>query len=77
MLRRREQRVDKSLALIVREQRLGQPRGLISIPDPAGFFEVARPKDIVSGRARTIVREDQAGSLLERDGVPEIDAPAR
>src|ERR1700722_3077853 len=71
MLRSREQRVDKALALIVCKQRVRQPSGLISVPDPPGLFEVARPEDVVSRRVRAIVRQDQAGSLLERDRVPE------
>ena len=44
MLRRLEQRVDQSFALIVREERLGQPGRLVGVPDSARLSEVAAQK---------------------------------
>ena len=63
--------VDKPFALIVCKQRLGQPRGLIGVPDSPRLSKIARPENVVGRRVGTIVQEDQPRSLSERDGVPE------
>src|SRR5580700_8553042 len=71
MLRRRDQRVGQALAMIVREKRVRQPDGLEAVPDPTGLPEIGGPEDIVRWRVWTVVRDNQAGSRLERGGVPE------
>ena len=68
MLRRREQRVDKSFALIGLEERCGQPRGLVGVPDRARLLEVAGPEYIVRRRALAIVGDDHAGRDLSTEG---------
>ena len=65
-----EKRIREALAPIGVEERSREPRGLVGVPDRARLAEVAGPKDVVVGRAGTIVGDDVARNHPQHCRVP-------
>ncbi len=66
LLRRGDQGVRETVAMIVFEERRRQPGRLIGIYDLPGLADISRPGDVAGRSARAIIGDDEAGSLPEK-----------